>query len=218
MQYKTHIWGHAEYQNAAICHAAPSLLAQIDAMQRRYLHELHLTEEVAFLDHNFLPPRTRRDVAMLGLIHKRILGTAHPAFAFLLPWSTTSSVNCRHNKQLYSGRDTCIGNHALFHRSILGRADMYNRLSQRLVDIDNITVFQSELTKSFVADVNTIFLLGRTLLIRADSTFIVTTLSELKIASRSLLYKVHPDRGFSGSFRGWWGGSHRLDWDSFFFP
>ena len=147
MQYKTHIWGHAEYQNAAICHAAPSLLAQIDAMQRRYLHELHLTEEVAFLDHNFLPPRTRRDVAMLGLIHKRVLGTAHPAFAFLLPWSTASSVHCRHNKQLYSGRDKCIGNHALFHRSILGRADMYNRLSQRLVDIDNIKMFQSELTQ-----------------------------------------------------------------------
>ena len=147
MQYKTHIWGHAEYQNAAICHAVPSLLAQIDAMQRRYLHELHLTEEVAFLDHNFLPPRTRRDVAMLGLIHKRVLGTAHPAFAFLLPWSTASSVHCRHNKQLYSGRDKCIGNHALFHRSILGRADMYNRLSQRLVDIDNIKMFQSELTQ-----------------------------------------------------------------------
>ena len=54
-------------------------------------------------------------------------------------------------------------------------------------------------------------------MIRADSTFIVTTLSELKIACRSLLYKVHPDRGFSGSFRGWWWVSHRLDWDSVFF-
>ena len=64
---------------------------------------------------------------------------------------------------------------------------------------------------------NATFLLGRALLIRADSTFIVTTLSELKIACRSLLYKVHPDRGFSGSFRGWWWVSHRLDWDSVFF-
>ena len=64
---------------------------------------------------------------------------------------------------------------------------------------------------------NATFLLGRALLIRADSTFIVTTLSELKIAFRSLLYKVHPDRGFSGSFRGWWWVSHRLDWDSVFF-
>ena len=56
VQYKTHIWGHSEYQNGCICHAAKSLLDKLDSMQRRFVHELHLTEEVAFIDHNFPPP------------------------------------------------------------------------------------------------------------------------------------------------------------------
>ena len=64
---------------------------------------------------------------------------------------------------------------------------------------------------------------GRKHSIRADlkdtmlNSSEVMTLSELKIAFRSLLYKVHPDRGFSGSFRGWWWVSLRLDWDFFSF-
>ena len=51
-----------------------------------------------------------------------------------------------HSKQLYNGRDKCICYHSMFHRSILGRADTYNRLSQKLIDMENIKDFQAELT------------------------------------------------------------------------
>ena len=102
IQYKTHIWGHSEYQNASICHVSPSLLLKLDAMQRSFLHGLHLTEETAFLDHNFLPPCTRRDIAILGLIHKRVIGLAHSSFEKLLPWRQHIPrwEMVTHNKQL----------------------------------------------------------------------------------------------------------------------
>jgi len=152
MQYKTHIWGHAEYQNGCIAHAAPSTLLKIDSMQRRYLHELSITEQVAFLDHNFAPPCLRRDIGMLGLIHKRILGLAHPAYEQLLPmasqrWYDDQYHYPRHDKQIDNGMDQCIYAHNMFNRSIFGRVVIYNRLSQRIVDCTNISTFQHELTE-----------------------------------------------------------------------
>ena len=59
--------------------------------------EVHLCEEVAFLDFNFAPPVVRRDVGMLGLIHKRIQGLAHPAYESLLPWAPSSRYVYRGN-------------------------------------------------------------------------------------------------------------------------
>ena len=40
MQYKTHIWGFAEYSNGAIIVASQSQLKRLDKMQRWFLHEL----------------------------------------------------------------------------------------------------------------------------------------------------------------------------------
>ena len=74
MQYKTHIWGFTEYANGCITHAAPSLLDAVDRMQRSFLYELNMDEEIVFLEFNFGPPGFRRDIGMLGLIHKRVLG------------------------------------------------------------------------------------------------------------------------------------------------
>ena len=119
-------------------------------MQRRYLNELSVTEEVAFIEHNFAPPSLRRDVAILGLIHKRVLGLPHPAYEEMLPffgpeWYTPPCMP-KHSKQLDNKRSQCIFRHAMYNRSIFGMVDVYNRLSQRLVDCDNLKLFQRELT------------------------------------------------------------------------
>ena len=74
-----------EYRNGAIYHATTSHLARTDNMQRRFLHELDIDEATFFLEFNFAPPCLRRDIAMLGFLHKRTLNQSHPKINELLP-------------------------------------------------------------------------------------------------------------------------------------
>ena len=85
-QFKTHVWGLMEAHSGGIFHAASTLLQKIDHVQSRFLRELDLSPECAFLELNFAPPSLRRRIAILGLMHKRVLGKCHPSFDFLLPF------------------------------------------------------------------------------------------------------------------------------------
>ena len=144
MQYKTHIWGITEYPNGAILHASNTALAKLDRLQHHYVNELHLTAEVAFLDHNFAPPSLRRQIGVLGFLHKRVLGNCHPEIASLLPFMDANGP--WHNKQLYGHMDKCVTRWPLFLRSLFGMVQVYNRLPQVFIDIDNVSLFQRELT------------------------------------------------------------------------
>ena len=68
-------------------HAAPSVLGAIDRVQRRFLREVGLRDEQALLDFNLAPLRCRRDIAMLGLLHRVALREAPSQ---LLPTSDPS--------------------------------------------------------------------------------------------------------------------------------
>ena len=87
----------------------------MDKIQTRFLKELELTEEQAFLDFNFAPCRVRRNIAILGLIHKRVLGKCHPSYDRLLPFSQVKSIRANaHNKQLYGHWCEITSHQALF--------------------------------------------------------------------------------------------------------
>ena len=82
----------------------PKLLVKIDKTQARFLRELGLSKEQAFMDFNFAPPNLRRNVGILGLLHKRVLGLCHPSFERLLPWYNSRFSEARglgHSRQLY---------------------------------------------------------------------------------------------------------------------
>ena len=66
-------------------HAAASTLEPIDRVQRRLLRELDLPELDALRFHKLAPLPSRRDMGMLGALHKLTLGTAPPQLANLLP-------------------------------------------------------------------------------------------------------------------------------------
>ena len=85
-QFKTHIWGLIEAHNGGIFHAATSHLDRLERAQQNFLDELGITASEAFIDHNFALPILRRNNGILGMIHKRVLGIAHPAFNQLMPW------------------------------------------------------------------------------------------------------------------------------------
>ena len=92
-QFKTHVWGIIEAHNGGIFHAASSHLDRIERAQQHFLDELGVSAEEAFLEYNFAPPILRRNIGILGMIHKRVLGIAHPAFSHLLPWYQTVNSN-----------------------------------------------------------------------------------------------------------------------------
>ena len=150
-QYKSHVLGLLEHSNSSILHACDSQLQRLDSVQRRFLHGLALTEEIAFRVYNLAPPTLRRDIGVLGLIHKRVLGLAHPAYSVLLPWAPPlvvppGGILTRHNKQLDSHGMDVIFNHGLFFRSIFGLTEVYNRLPQIIVNFDTVKDFQAALT------------------------------------------------------------------------
>jgi len=143
-QFKTHIWGGMEYQNGVILHAAPSSLDKIDRLQRHYVHELQLTEESAFLDYNFAPPSLRRDIGILGFLHKRVLGQCHEAVVRMFPFLPVHEP--WHDKQLDSHLYESTCRQVLFSRSVFGMVNIYNRLPQYVVDSASVSNFQKELT------------------------------------------------------------------------
>ena len=112
-QFKTHVWCHLEFSIGAIFHAADSHLQEIDGVQQSFCRSLDLTEEHAFLSFNFAPLCLRRDIAVLGLLHKITFGHAHEAFVELFPLRSTVHVHefdtrqerRRHHKQFVEHND-----------------------------------------------------------------------------------------------------------------
>ena len=84
-QFKMQAWSHLEYHNGALILAKSVDKERIDKMQRNFLHQLECSECEAFVEHNFAPPSLRRAIAILGFLHKRVLGICHPALIKALP-------------------------------------------------------------------------------------------------------------------------------------
>ena len=79
-QYKSHVLPTLEFCIPAVYHCTATVLDQVDRVQRRFLREVGLTEEQALHHHNLAPLQTRRDMAMLGLIHRTVLNEGPPQF------------------------------------------------------------------------------------------------------------------------------------------
>ena len=105
-------------------------------------------QNFVFVDFNFAPCRARRNIAILGLIHKRVLGKCHPSYDRLLPFSQVKSTRANaHNKQLYGHWCEITSYQALFNKSIFLMVDRYNFLEQSTVNAKTVSIFQSELTQ-----------------------------------------------------------------------
>ena len=136
--YKAQLLSFVEYRTAALYHASSTVLAPLDRVQERLLRELGLTEEDALEHFGLAPLRVRRDVAMLGVVHRTVLRKGPPQLWPFFPAAhrrlegpTTRSAN-RHSKQLQTYRT----GHYLkaVRRSALGCVDVYNELPPGLVE------------------------------------------------------------------------------------
>jgi len=143
--YKSQILSYVEYRTPAIYHACDSVVSRIDWIQDRFLKDIGVSDEEALLYCSLAPLTTRRDIAMLGLIHRTVLGQGPPHFKQWVQLSSNrrtaagadAHTHCRH---LVSHRH---GNFLdVLKRSFLGLVDVYNLLPEEAVQITTVQDFQ----------------------------------------------------------------------------
>ena len=154
--YKAQVLSFVESSTPGLYHAAPTVLDRVDRVQRRLLRELGLSELAALLDFRLAPLPSRRDMSMLGVLHKVTLGLAPPQLAaFFPPLDRQTNLfdkqrlrNWRppHDKQLYT--DCGITATDVMRRSLFGLVHTYNLLPQCVVDQKTVKGFQRSLQEA----------------------------------------------------------------------
>ena len=122
----------------------------VDRVQTRFLEELSISPETALLEFKLAPLCARRDMAMLGLIHRVVLGEAPAQFEKFIRRAThqvfprdARGSELRHEKQLWDpidGTET-----AMMRRSLFGRIYTYNLLPAIVVNANSVKRFQRQL-------------------------------------------------------------------------
>ena len=135
--FKAHVLSFIEYRTAAIYHAATSVLAPLEAIHARLLRAANMTPVEALLHCRLAPLHTRRDMAMLGLIHRSLLGRGPPHFKKLFRLQDpggergrTRLAQARHRFQL----EEFEGTQEYVCRSVLGLIRVYNLLPVQIVE------------------------------------------------------------------------------------
>ena len=121
----------------AISHAAPSDLLPLDEVLTRLLVRLGISHEAALMNFNLAPLSARRDMALLGIIHRAALRQGPPHFHHFF---IRARAFYGHSRVLY---DPCVGRSQLyFRRSIFGLVAFYNTLLEEVIQLIAINAFQ----------------------------------------------------------------------------
>ena len=145
-QFKTYVWGLVEYKNGAFLHASPTIIPSLEKVQRQFVSELRITEEMTSVEHNFVSLCLRRAIGILGFLHKRVFGQCHPSVRMLLPFSGLPRT-CL-SKQIETHLDKVVCKQTLYFCSLSGFIAVYNRLPEGIVNISSGKAFQRALTTS----------------------------------------------------------------------
>ena len=114
-----------------------------------FLRELGVTVDEAFLTYNLAPLRLRRDIAVLGMLHRIQLGEAHEDFSKLLePDHRVRTITARHDARRHQRQFREVwGRTDYFNRSIFSAVRVCNVLPADTVEAKTVKMFQSVLTK-----------------------------------------------------------------------
>ena len=131
--YKAKILSFVEFRTAAIYHACSTALGQIDDIQNGFIRSLGITTVESLVVFGLAPLAARRDIAMLGMIHRSILWIWSCALSTILstgsPFSTSMWKYCLETpcETIKSYRDGSR-NLVSFTNLIFGLVDVYNLL------------------------------------------------------------------------------------------
>lgn len=149
--YKGRVLSFLEYRTAAVYHATCTVLGPLDRLQENFLRNAGVTQLEALMVFNLAPLAARRDMAMLGLIHRTVLGKGPEQFKeFFYPAENRHTALTRleqrrkkHGAQLQDPRRHSHLN--VVRRSALGLVAVYNLLPASVVQQKSVKEFQSAL-------------------------------------------------------------------------
>ena len=129
IMYKSHVLSFIEYRTPGLHFASTCILKQIDDVQARFLRQINVSEESAFMHFNLAPLTARRDIAILGCIHRAARQRGPPSLWQFFRRNPAPHVSFawraqRHSFQIVEwprGTDLQI-----MRRSALGMIQMYN--------------------------------------------------------------------------------------------
>jgi exonuclease III len=150
MLYKQQILSLVEHRTPAIHHAMSAVLQPLDNVQIRFLKALDISEVDALVEYNLAPLACRRDMAILGMLHRAVIGAGPPHFRKLF------GVRTGHVKLPDKEEYTSV---PLLRRSAFGYISIYNGLPvswRRLKTVKEFQgLLQKKLTQRAVAEVVT---------------------------------------------------------------
>ena len=154
--YKAQVLSYIESRTPAIHHAARTTLDAIDRIQKRFLQSIGLTELEALTEYRLAPLSARRDMAMLGLLHRVAHGLAPRPVAALFPWGRsrqgdppTRGSEIRHTRQL--AEFGVLGGHTdILNRSCFGLVTVWNMLPSSVAEAPATKLCQRALQQALV--------------------------------------------------------------------
>ena len=120
IQYKQQVLTYIEYRSGAIYHATATVLRQLDRLQDKFLRDLGIAPEAALMDFSLAPLSMRRDIAMLGILHRAAIGEGPEQFREYF-YRKPHSLNLH---DALEGKTATL----LMRRSIWGLVKVYNSL------------------------------------------------------------------------------------------
>ena len=162
--YKAQLLSFIEYRTAAIYHAGKYSLDTLGEIQNKLLRAAGMTSIDALNECHLAPLGSRRDIALLGLIHRSVLGRGPSHFQeFFRPDGAARQRGDRHRLQLVEFKDGHASDFALpgsrppdyINNSILGLVAIYNALPACIVErCATVSDFQKSLQEVLVARAN----------------------------------------------------------------
>ena len=146
--YKSKLLSFSDHRTAAIYHACDTTLAPLNRFQERFLSELGISPEDALFHFHLAPLACRRDMAMLGVLHRCALGRGPAHFKDFFQLASLEAPRTRfgsrqHNRQLVDIRNRAFLE--IERRNALGLIWVYNHLPGHIVDESSVKCFQSKL-------------------------------------------------------------------------
>jgi hypothetical protein len=143
--YKCQVLSFIEYRTSALFHCDSWTLSSLDHVQDHLLGEIGVSDVEAAMDWHLLPLRSRRDVAMLGLIWRTAHRLGPPQFeAFFRLHHLQPSSGVVHDMQLIPWCDVIAC--SMLKRSALGLIDVWNELPKDVVRETSVARFQGRLS------------------------------------------------------------------------
>jgi hypothetical protein len=150
MLFKAHVLSFLEYRTPAIFHASETALEPLNRVLFSFLRDICMTAQEAILHFNMLPLSSRRDIAMLGVLHRAVLRQGPQQFwQWTIPDLSTYRRSARFQRNtLRPLTEVPNTNHLRIGRqSLFGMIRVYNLLPNKVVAAETVSDFQRRLTE-----------------------------------------------------------------------